>query len=176
MSGTANPSAHQQVRRAVVDEIKELKNNVSELQESIAKLEELDSSNKRLHTKVTRLESELKDIKSTHQNLLDFKTQATKLLTALVSSRGVDEVRNQILSSALASDDPNAYLKALVDVDPEEGNGRTEAAQSANDGPRTAGQGVSMPQNEAEILQEELRDSQELKVSVRLLNTMCHTY
>ncbi|KAG8754736.1 hypothetical protein FRC11_006489 [Ceratobasidium sp. 423] len=70
---------------------------------------------KQLCSKVMDSETQLRSIDDMTQGLPEFKTHTTKLLQALVSKHDVNEIKGQILSLVLQSNDPNAFLKSIVD-------------------------------------------------------------
>ncbi|KAG8726162.1 hypothetical protein FRC11_000703, partial [Ceratobasidium sp. 423] len=120
-------------------------------------LEEAFSMNKQLHARVVHLETELGDIRDVLQGLLEFKIQATKLLQVLVLKHDIDELKNQVLSLALLSDDPNAFLKSVVD-------GEQESNQASGNGENMGTETTYLANvTDVEKLQSQLRDSKQMK-------------
>ena len=78
-------------------------------------LKEAYAANRQLCSKVVHLEAQLSTLGDTVQSLLEFKSKATKLPQVLVSNHGVDELKAQVLSLALQSNNPNMFLKSVVD-------------------------------------------------------------
>ncbi|KAF8747813.1 hypothetical protein RHS01_04600 [Rhizoctonia solani] len=126
-AGTTNPLPHAAARRATADDIQELRTKYTLLESSVQDLEEAYAANGQLCSKVVHLEAQLSTLGDTVQSLLEFKSQATKLLQVLVSNHGVDQLKAQVLSLALQSNDPNTFLKSVVDgenpLDETNGNG-----------------------------------------------------
>ncbi|KAF8747918.1 hypothetical protein RHS01_11179 [Rhizoctonia solani] len=126
-AGTTNPSPHAAARRATADNIQELRTKYTLLESLVQDLKEAYAANRQLRSKVVHLEAQLSTLGDTVQSLLEFKSQATRLLQVLVSNHGVDELKAQVLSLALQSNDPNTFLKSVVDgenpSDETDGNG-----------------------------------------------------
>ncbi|GAB1523797.1 hypothetical protein RhiTH_006947 [Rhizoctonia solani] len=126
-AGTTNPSPHAAARRATADDIQELRTKYTLLESLVQDLEEAYAANRQLRSKVVHLEAQLSTLGDTVQSLLEFKSQATRLLQVLVSNHGVDELKAQVLSLALQSNNPNTFLKSVVDgenpSDETDGNG-----------------------------------------------------
>ncbi|GAB1523904.1 hypothetical protein RhiTH_007055 [Rhizoctonia solani] len=114
-AGTTNPLPHAAARRATADDIQELRTKYTLLESLVQDLEEAYAANRQLRSKVVHLEAQLSTLGDMVQSLLEFKSRATKLLQVLVSNHGVDELKAQVLSLALQSNNPSTFLKSVVD-------------------------------------------------------------
>ncbi|KAG8736820.1 hypothetical protein FRC11_002425, partial [Ceratobasidium sp. 423] len=154
--GATDPSPCNAAWRALTDDVQELQAKCAMLDDLVQELEAAYVANKQLRSKVMDLETQLRSLDDMILGLL-FKTHATKLLQALVLKHDVNKIKGQILSLALQSNDPNAFLKSVVDgeqgSDEMEGNATITELGSLH-------QPTTM---DAESLQCELCDSQPLK-------------
>ncbi|CUA69543.1 hypothetical protein RSOLAG22IIIB_08551 [Rhizoctonia solani] len=156
--GTVDPSPRNAARRALADEVQELRTRCTDLESSVEEFDRVVSTNKNLRSKLNEMEHQLGELKDIVHGLLDFKTRATKLLQVLVSNRNVDELKHQLLSLALQSNDPNAFLKSVVDGEQDATGGDGEDAGNSGGAP-----GLHLGATDAEALQLQLRDSQQMK-------------
>ncbi|KAF8673861.1 hypothetical protein RHS04_07583 [Rhizoctonia solani] len=158
-AGTTNPSPHAAARRATADDIQELRTKYTLLESSVQDLEEAYAANRQLRSKVVHLEAQLSTLGDTVQSLLEFKSQATKLLQVLVSNHGVDKLKAQVLSLALQSNNPNTFLKSVVD-------GENPSDETNGDGGNTLlplGSTHADTKMNSEQLQLQLQDCQPMK-------------
>lgn len=173
-----NPSALQQARKAQADEVMALRNKCTGLEETVETLQEdvekVLRDNRTLRSETNKVLTAYNDLcsrfdksqKELH-SLQEFQTRATKLLMALSSGQNVDKIRSDILAAALASRDPGAHLRALVDDD--QGSNREDQEDDQPDGaePRSHQVITGAEQAGAQGIQEELRDSAVMLVSQR---------
>ncbi|KAG8732726.1 hypothetical protein FRC11_011329 [Ceratobasidium sp. 423] len=166
--GATDLSPCNAARRALADDVRELRTKCVMLDNSVQELKAAYASNKQLRSKVVDLETQLRSLDDTILGLLEFKTHAIKLLQALVLKHDVDEIKGQILSLALQSKDPNVFLKSIVDgeqgSDEMEGNAAIMELGSSH-------QPTAM---DAESLQCELCDSRLLKDACN--NVLLHLF
>ncbi|GAB1518592.1 hypothetical protein RhiTH_001655 [Rhizoctonia solani] len=158
-AGTTNPSPHAAARRATADDIQELQTKYTLLESSVQDLEEAYAANRQLRSKVVHLEAQLSTLGDTVQSLLEFKSRATKLLQVLVSNHGVDELKAQVLSLALQSNDPNTFLKSVVDGE----NPLDETDRNGGNALLPLGSTHTDTEMNPEQLQLQLRDCQPMK-------------
>ncbi|KAF8757962.1 Reverse transcriptase (RNA-dependent DNA polymerase) [Rhizoctonia solani] len=140
-AGTTNPSPHAAARRATADDIQELQ------------------------TKYTLLRARFKISKKPTQQIGNFAPRiqipSDKVATSPSANHGVDELKAQVLSLALQSNDPNTFLKSVVDGE----NPLDETDRNGGNALLPLGSTHTDTEMNPEQLQLQLRDCQPMKVN-----------